>query len=253
MPPKPIPTAYFASAVVRHEDRFLLVAERKHPGQWYLPAGRVERGETLAEAAVRETLEEAGVRVRLIGLLRIEHRPGERRSRLRAVFLAEPVGDTTPKQFADKESLGARWVSLAELSEYKMRGPEVVELLRYVAAGGRVYPLDLVQEEGMPYRRSSASRAHDLSALRTSRRHRVVRLSGRKRVSFGVAGVVALVVALALAATGFALSGLWPGVSWGIGSALAVVSMYLGARWLRAAVTGRVDRRRVTAEHRGAV
>jgi hypothetical protein len=138
------------------------------------------------------------------------------------------------------------------LSEYEMRGPEVVELLRYVAGGGRVYPLDLVQEEGMPYRRSTPH-AHDLSALRTSRRHRVARLSNRKRVSFGVAGVFALALALVLAAAGLALSGLWPGISWGLGSALAVVSAYLGARWLRVAVSGRMTNRRVPAEHRGAV
>ena len=72
----PIPTSYFALVVVQHGDRFLLVQERKHGQRWHLPAGRAEPGESLAEAAERETLEESGVKVRLTGVLRVEHSPG---------------------------------------------------------------------------------------------------------------------------------------------------------------------------------
>ncbi|PYP66527.1 MAG: NUDIX hydrolase [Gemmatimonadetes bacterium] len=147
----PIPTWYFAVVVVRHRDRFLLVQERKHGQRWYLPAGRAEPGESLAEAAARETLEESGVKVRLTGVLRVEHSPSPRRARLRAVYLAEPSGDTTTKQEPDDESLRAEWVSLSELDQYEMRGPEVEQLLRYVANGGKCSPLDIIQEEGMPY------------------------------------------------------------------------------------------------------
>ena len=147
----PIPTWYFAVVVVRHGDRFLLVQERKHGQRWYLPAGRAEPGESLAEAAARETLEESGVRVRLTGVLRVEHSPSPRRARLRAVYLAEPSGDTKTKQEPDDESLRAEWVSLSELDQYEMRGPEVEQLLRYVANGGKCSPLDIIQEEGMPY------------------------------------------------------------------------------------------------------
>jgi len=148
---EPIPTWYFAVVVVRHGDRFLLVQERKHGQRWYLPAGRAEPGESLAEAAARETLEESGVRVRLTGVLRVEHSPSPRRARLRAVYLAEPSGDTKTKQEPDDESLRAEWVSLSELDQYEMRGPEVEQLLRYVADGGKCSPLDIIQEEGMPY------------------------------------------------------------------------------------------------------
>ena len=129
---EPIPTWYFAVVVVRHRDRFLLVQERKHGQRWYLPAGRAEPGESLAEAAARETLEESGVKVRLTGVLRVEHSPSPRRARLRAVYLAEPSGDTKTKQEPDDESLRAEWVSLSELDQYEMRGPEVEQLLRSI-------------------------------------------------------------------------------------------------------------------------
>ncbi|MCA9712212.1 MAG: NUDIX domain-containing protein, partial [Myxococcales bacterium] len=67
----PLPTWTFALVVVRLGPRFLLVHERKHGGGWYLPAGRVEPGETIAAAAIRETREEAGIPIVLDGILRV--------------------------------------------------------------------------------------------------------------------------------------------------------------------------------------
>jgi 8-oxo-dGTP pyrophosphatase MutT (NUDIX family) len=148
---EPIPTWCFAVVVVRRGDRFLIVHERKHGQLWYLPAGRVEAGETFVAAAQRETLEETGVPVRVAGVLRVEHSPGRTAARLRVVFLAEPVDDTPPKSIPDEDSLGAAWVNLAQLSQYPLRGEEVRELLAYVATGGPVYPVSVVQAEGMPY------------------------------------------------------------------------------------------------------
>ncbi len=148
---EPIPTWYFALVVVRRGNRFLLVHERKHGQLWYLPAGRAEPGETLQDAAYRETLEETGVPVRLKGILRLEHSPLPGGARVRALFLAEPTDDTPPKAIADSESLGAAWVSLEELAGYPQRGPEVRELLSHVAHGGAVYPLSLLQPEGSPF------------------------------------------------------------------------------------------------------
>jgi phosphatase NudJ len=148
----PIPTHCYALTVVRRGDEFLLVHEAKHGQLWYLPAGRVEPGETFAAAAVRETLEEAGIPVRIVGVLRVEHSPGPTASRLRVVFLAEPADDTPPNSVPDDESLEAAWVSLDRLSEYPLRGTEVRELFEYVMKGGPVCPVEIIQPEGSPYR-----------------------------------------------------------------------------------------------------
>lgn len=139
--------------VVRKDDRFLLVHERKHGQLWYLPAGRAEPGETLAAAACRETLEETGVPIRLTGLLRVEHSPVGGAARVRALFLAEPVDDTPPRSVPDAESLGAAWVSLADLPKYPLRGSEVEHLLRHVTEGGAVFPLEVLDAEGTLSRR----------------------------------------------------------------------------------------------------
>ena len=153
MPRKPIDTWFFALVVVRKGDSFLLVQERKHGQRWYLPAGRAEPGESLADAALRETLEETGVPVRLLGLLRLEHSPLGREARVRAIFLAEPLDDTPPKSWPDDESLQAEWVALPDLDDYELRGDEVEMLLRYVADGGPVHPLSVLRPEGAPLSR----------------------------------------------------------------------------------------------------
>lgn len=60
-----------ANAVVFNEASKVLLTRRADNGMWCLPGGHVDFGETLAEAAVRETLEETGLHVaveRLIGV-----------------------------------------------------------------------------------------------------------------------------------------------------------------------------------------
>lgn len=147
----PAATWFFALVVVRRGDRFLLVHERKHGQTWYLPAGRVEPGETLMDAALRETLEETGVEVALEGILRIEHNPGIEATRVRVFYLARPLGDGTPKTAPDEHSLAARWVTLAEMQQLPLRGHEVLEIFNAVAAGAPVTPLDLIVQEGAPW------------------------------------------------------------------------------------------------------
>jgi ADP-ribose pyrophosphatase YjhB (NUDIX family) len=52
------------------EDKILLCRRAIEPkyGLWTLPAGFMENGETTAEGAARETLEEAGARVEVLNL-----------------------------------------------------------------------------------------------------------------------------------------------------------------------------------------
>jgi phosphatase NudJ len=144
----PIPTWFFVVVVVRQEERFLLVHERKHGQQWYFPAGRVEPGETLAAAAFRETLEEAGVRVQLDGVLRIEHQLIPGGARVRVLYTARPLDDTPPKQQPDEESLGAAWVRLEDLARLPLRSDEVARVLTEVSQGAAIYPLSVIAPEG---------------------------------------------------------------------------------------------------------
>ncbi|MEZ5865072.1 MAG: NUDIX domain-containing protein [Geminicoccaceae bacterium] len=71
--------------VVWRDDRFLLIRRGKPPraGQWSLPGGAQELGETVAETARREVREETGLDLAHLDLLTVvdlvEHTPdGER-------------------------------------------------------------------------------------------------------------------------------------------------------------------------------
>jgi 8-oxo-dGTP diphosphatase len=62
-----------AGAVPRQEDRVWLVRRSIEPssGRWTFPGGYVDLGETIAEAAIRETHEETLLNIRLDGLLNV--------------------------------------------------------------------------------------------------------------------------------------------------------------------------------------
>jgi ADP-ribose pyrophosphatase YjhB (NUDIX family) len=143
---EPLPTWYFALVVVRRGHRFLLTQEKKYGSSWSIPGGRVERGESLEEAAVREVFEETGVPIRLEGILRVEHTPGDG-VRVRVLYTGSPLDDTPPKTSADDESLGAAWLTLDEIRERPLRGAELCALLESVAQGRQVFPLDLMGHE----------------------------------------------------------------------------------------------------------
>lgn len=66
-----------AGVVASRDDRVLLLRRAIEPayGAWVFPGGFVDRGEHPAEAAVREAREEAGVEVRIDGLLGVYSAP----------------------------------------------------------------------------------------------------------------------------------------------------------------------------------
>ena len=143
----------FSLVICRHPvtEKYLAVNETNDRG-WWIPGGGVHAGETFAQAAVRETKEEAGVEVQLKGILKIEHRSCDGLAhpfyQMRVVFYAEPLNLNTcePKSVADTESLGAEWVTLEEFRQKnKIRGPELPKFAQLLEAG-RLYPLDVLDE-----------------------------------------------------------------------------------------------------------
>jgi 8-oxo-dGTP diphosphatase len=106
-------------------DRLLLV-RRCDSGAWELPGGRVDVGESAVEAAVRETAEEAGVRVVVTGLvglfsdpgLVIRSRGGEVRQQFAVLFRARAVGGVPHADL--EETSEAAWVPVGDIAALPM-------------------------------------------------------------------------------------------------------------------------------------
>ncbi|CAD6196486.1 unnamed protein product [Caenorhabditis auriculariae] len=121
-----------AALVLRGEGdsaEVLLIQEAKKScrGKWYVPAGRVEAGETLEESVKREVLEETGYSCDVIELLSMQVQ-GSGWYRF-AFFCRVTGGDlkTTP----DNESLCAEWFPIADVKSHKMplRGKDFIRLV----------------------------------------------------------------------------------------------------------------------------
>lgn len=136
------PDVTVATVVVR--DGRLLFVEESIGGRLVInqPAGHLEPGESLEQAAVRETLEETGWTVRcthFVGSYLWSAADG--RTFLRFAYAAEPLGHD-PGRELDTGIVRALWLTPAELSaaEPRLRSPLVLQLARDWLAGQR-HPL----------------------------------------------------------------------------------------------------------------
>jgi 8-oxo-dGTP pyrophosphatase MutT (NUDIX family) len=124
--PKPNSVVPAAVALVVNDAGDVLLIRRTDNGNWALPGGAIEMNEAVADAAVRETLEETGVQVEVTGLLGVYSDPGhvihftsndEVRREFSVVLTARPVGG---EPTASAESSEVRWVAPADLAGYAM-------------------------------------------------------------------------------------------------------------------------------------
>ncbi len=138
------------AVVVERDGRFLLVEEvtDRAIAVYNQPAGHVEQGETLAQAAIREALEETGWEVALTAFLGLyvytpPHNPDL--TYYRACFLADAVTHF-PDRPLDDGILQAVWLTLDEIAgSDRLRSPLVLTCVQDAVAGRR-FPLSLVHE-----------------------------------------------------------------------------------------------------------
>eukprot|EP00029_Vermamoeba_vermiformis_P013812 TRINITY_DN8740_c0_g1_i1.p1 TRINITY_DN8740_c0_g1~~TRINITY_DN8740_c0_g1_i1.p1 ORF type:complete len:182 (+),score=38.19 TRINITY_DN8740_c0_g1_i1:63-608(+) len=112
---------FIVAVVVVQDDKILLIQEAKESckGLWYLPAGKMESGETIISAAKREMKEEAGYEIDVAGVFHIEHISYGGPSWIRFGVAANIVGGEL-KTIPDKESLRAEWFQLEDIREGKI-------------------------------------------------------------------------------------------------------------------------------------
>lgn len=115
-----------AGCVVRREDGKYLLVQEKQPkvyGLWNIPAGHVDKGESIEAAAVREVKEESGYDVELGEKIDIYQESVE--SPVRHAFRAIVIGGELKIQ--PEEILDVDWFSYDEITNMKEAGMLRVE------------------------------------------------------------------------------------------------------------------------------
>ncbi len=131
--------------IIVQDGKVLVVQRGREPaaGTWAFPGGRLELGETLAEAAVREAREETGLEIEpgeVAAVAEFIDRDEDGRVRWHYVIidlLATPVGGTLRP---GDDSLDVRWIGLEDIERFNL-APRMARVVRKVL-GGENGPLE---------------------------------------------------------------------------------------------------------------
>ena len=107
-------------AIAVDDDQILLVRRGRGPaqGEWSVPGGRVEAGETLAEAVIRELAEETGLAGVCDGLAGWVERVGEGYHYVILDFHVTIMDGADP--VAGDDAAEVAWVPLSEITDLKL-------------------------------------------------------------------------------------------------------------------------------------
>jgi len=121
-------------------DRVLLVQRgtEPHRGHWSIPGGRVERGESLAAAAMRELAEECGISVTVGEPALILNRVvrddrGQVRYHFVIIDFIAEYAEGKPEPVPGSDAQAVRWVAPSELASLPMT-PHLEPYLRRIIA-----------------------------------------------------------------------------------------------------------------------
>lgn len=135
------------AVIVERDGRFLTVEEWiEGEPRFNQPAGHLEDGESLVDAAVRECLEETAWQFQpeaLVGIYRWRH-PTSKDTYLRATFSGQCVQHHIDRSL-DADISAVHWLTSGELQQRRaqLRSPLVLRSLEDFLAGKR-YPLELL-------------------------------------------------------------------------------------------------------------
>ena len=120
----------------------LLLQRRRDTGQWAIPMGKQELGETVTQCAVRETLEETGITVEVTGILGIYSDPGhivaytdgEIRQEYEVILLGRPVSG---QPAANDEASDVGWFAPGDMDALDIHPTQWRQLRDWL---GGIYP-----------------------------------------------------------------------------------------------------------------
>lgn len=128
-----IKPAIGVAAIVFHQDKVLLVQRANEPGkgQWSFPGGKLRAGESLKQAAERETREEAGIKVSASSIAHtfemIEY-DDKQELKFHYIIIDMEAKYLSGQPEANDDALDARWISIKEIASLNLH-PETRKLL----------------------------------------------------------------------------------------------------------------------------
>ncbi|HKL56057.1 MAG: NUDIX hydrolase [Roseovarius sp.] len=118
-PPRPIAAVI---APILKDDRVLLVRRANPPnaGRWSFPGGKIEQGETISNAALRELFEETGIRAEALHVFTafdVFERDGQGTPGRHFILIAVLCRWISGDPVAGDDALDARWFHLEDLEQ----------------------------------------------------------------------------------------------------------------------------------------
>ena len=133
--------------IIEKDNKILMVKEAKKKcyGQWNFPAGHVDELEKITDAAVRETYEETGCKVKLTGVLPICSVDGEDgETRVMVRFTADILEEDI--KFDTDEILDVKWLNVKDvknMTENELRGYDTSIQFIKDFEENKIYSLDI--------------------------------------------------------------------------------------------------------------
>lgn len=128
----PVPRAYPSApilgvgAIVVHEGKVVVIRRANEPlkGEWSIPGGKVELGETVAQAVVREVREETGLQVEPAALVEVFERitrDEAGKTKYHYVLLDYLCHVRGGELHSGGDASEARWLAATELEAFPIR------------------------------------------------------------------------------------------------------------------------------------
>ncbi|MGR8999003.1 MAG: NUDIX hydrolase [Gammaproteobacteria bacterium] len=121
-PSLPAPALGVGGIVFKHQKQVLMIRRNQPPakGFWSIPGGKLEPGESLAEACQREIKEETGLETEVKNIVAVAERRIEGFHYVIIDFLAILKAEANIFPVAQSDAAKARWISLEHLSDYNL-------------------------------------------------------------------------------------------------------------------------------------